>query len=101
MPSRLVEGSKFTLERLDDLEKQIAHVGRLNEKAAHPLRGGLKRERDADDPTRRLVVLPRRLMPGDEDTNGVRYIGPMLDGQHVYEKQKQKRLYQQSPLVWK
>ena len=90
LPARLEEGSKFTLSRIEELEPQIAHVGRLHQKLAlaRGLGGGVKRE-PPDDNQRRLVILPR-MPPADEPINGVRYIGVMSDGKHVYENSCRK-----------
>ena len=105
LPTRVAEGpSKFTLERLDELEKQVAHVGRMQEKIARSVR-----RESPDDPKRRLVVRSTRM--ADEPSNGVRYVGTMQDGSHVYEKLrggqdqggalKRSRFFHQGPLVWK
>ena len=104
LPTRVAEGpSKFTLERLGELEKQVAHVGRLQEKIARSVR-----RESPDDPKRRLVVRSTRM--ADESSNGVRYVGTMQDGSHVYEKLsgdggavslKRARFFHQGPLLWK
>ena len=67
---------KFTIERIDELETQIAHVGRLHQKIARSV---------VDEPKRRLVVLPHRFCASDEASRGLRHIGIMQDGKQVYE----------------
>ena len=34
LTARVDEGSKFTFERIDEMEAQIAHVGRLHQRLA-------------------------------------------------------------------
>ena len=104
LPARVEEGSKFTLVRIEELEAQIAHVGRLHQKLAlaRALGGGVKREPPVvDDNKRRLVILPR-MPPADEPVNNVRYVGAMSDGKHVYENlPKKPRLFHQGSLNFK
>ena len=52
--------------------------------------GGIKREAPIDDDKRRLVVLPHLMTPADEALNGVRYVGAMANGKHVYENLPKK-----------
>ena len=110
LTARVAEGSKFTIERIDELEAQIAHVGRLHQQLAQrtSLVGGgpfSGRSGLADDSKRRLVVFSHRLSGSEEATKGVRYVGAMQDGKQVYESVnspvKKPRLFHQGPLLFK
>lgn len=84
IPSRVSEGSKFTLARVAELEEQVTHVARLHERLAQS-GASCKRSLDDDEPKRRLLVTPYKLTPHEESFRGVRRIGSMQDGGQVYE----------------
>ena len=91
LTERVVEGSKFTIDRIDELEAQIAHVGRLNQKLAQraSFGGGVPAAPSGlvvnESTMRRLVVLSHRLSGSEEASKGLRHVGPMKDGMQVYE----------------
>ncbi len=107
LTARVVEGSKFTVDRIDELEAQIAYVGRLHQQLAQRASfGGLSaRSGVVDESKRRLVVLSHRLSGTEEASKGLRYVGPMQDGKQVYENVdspvKKPRLFHQGPLLFK
>ena len=78
--------SKFTLARLNDLDRQITDFALVKQENAL-LRGGPKRPRDDN-----LVILPQRV-----DRVELVYVGELSCGKHVYEKvnrfKKQAGLY--------
>ena len=87
LPDRIAEGSKFTEQRIDELDRSIAHVARLHERLARrsSLPGTLgtlgKRPFCAVD---RLVI---REQPAHDDD--LLFVGRMRDGSYVYEKRPQ------------
>ena len=104
LTARVAEGSKFTIDRIDELEAQIAHVGRLHQQLAQRASsGGLpSRSGVVDESKRRLVVLSHRLTGSEESSKGLRHVGPMQDGEQVYETVnspvKKPRLFHQGLL---
>lgn len=76
LPRRVVEGSKFTRDRIDELEEQTAYVGTLQMRL---FTSSPKRERLQDDA--RFVTLPNP-MP----SSSMHYVGVASDGGHVYER---------------
>lgn len=105
LTSRVAEGSKFTIDRIDELEAQIAHVGRLHQQLAQraSFGGSSVRSGGVDESKRRLVVLSHRLSGWEETSKGLYYVGPMQDGKSVYETanapMKKPRLFHQGSIV--
>ena len=105
---RVREGSKFTLDRINELEAQIAHVGRLHEQLSRRASFGASsfmKPSTSDVVKRRLVVQMQRLSAAEEESKSLRHVGAMQDGKQVYEtlndSVKRPRLFHQGPLVLK
>ena len=81
--------TKFTVQRVNELEAQVATVARLHRQVALGAPKSEKRAAGFDDWRRELIVFQEKQSPSVCETRNLHYVGPLRNGRHVYQVKAQ------------